>query len=236
MNWHWPSPPSHEPRSAARRVKTRNESERFDAFDAFPSAAFDSFAVVLESPKPLSTMRAASTSSFRKYAASATSPETPRDHAMFASASTQSVLPEKPPKDDSMPQMATMISPGTPYSRSTSPSTPACCSISAAPRSTRSRETIFFTYLRTLFSEAFRAAAADCSRAARAAASSGVAGAGRRRRRRRRLGLGVRLEPVEARGDGRLAHAAARALTRTSASQFLKSSSRDDTSRDDTKG
>ena len=54
-------------------------------------------------------------SSFRKYAASVTSPETPRDHAMFASASTQSVFPEKPPKDDSMPQMATMISPGTPY-------------------------------------------------------------------------------------------------------------------------
>ena len=124
-------------------------------------------------------MRVASTSSFRKYAASTASPETPRDHAMFASASMQSVLPEKPPKDDSMPQMATMISPGTPYSRSTSPSTPACCRSSAAPRSTRSRETILVTYLRTLFSETFRAAASDRSRAARArAASSGVAGAG----------------------------------------------------------
>ena len=235
MNWHWPSPPSHEPRSAARRAKTRDESERFDAFDAFPSAAFDSFAVVLESPKPLSTMRAASTSSFRKYAASATSPETPRDHAMFASASTQSVLPEKPPKDDSMPQMATMISPGTPYSRSTSPNMPACFKSKDAPRSTRSRETMLEMYLRTLCSEAFRAAASLFSRANRArASSSGVAGAGAGAGAGSGSGYGSspsKHAAMVASRTPRRAHS-----TRTSASQFLKSSSRDDTSRDDTKG
>ena len=231
MNWHCPSPPSHEPRSEARRLKARNVRP----FAAVPFARAALALAVVFTPIPLSTMRVASTSSFRKYAASTASPETPRDHAMFASASMQSVLPEKPPKDDSMPQMATMISPGTPYSRSTSPSTPACCSSSAAPRSTRSRETMFVTYLRTLFSEAFRAAAADCSRAVRArAASSGVAGAGAGAGAGSGSGYGSspsKHAAMVASRTPRRAHS-----KRTSASQFLKSSSRDDTSRDDRKG
>jgi len=49
-----------------------------------------------------------------------------------------------------LPQMLTMISAGTPYSRSTSLNSLLCLTSSSAPRSTRSRVTMFFKYFATV--------------------------------------------------------------------------------------
>ena len=104
-----------------------------------------------------------------------------------------------------MPQMATMISPGRRTRAQPRPAA-ACCSISRARR--RGPGKPYSSRTCELVLGSFRAAAAT-SRAARAAASSGVAGAAP-------AGGGAaraRVRPSRrARGDGRLAHAAARAL------------------------
>mmetsp|Transcript_25141 Transcript_25141/g.62964 ORF Transcript_25141/g.62964 Transcript_25141/m.62964 type:complete len:286 (+) Transcript_25141:876-1733(+) len=61
-----------------------------------------------------------------------------------------SMSPVKPPKEDSMPQMETMISEGTPYSVSTSRSSAACAMRRAAPASMRSRVTTLRRYFATV--------------------------------------------------------------------------------------